>query len=55
MARVTAGASDSFARPSASAVDRARLLLERALGPSKVATSRDVCERYAATVSTPLK
>ena len=48
MARVTAGASDSFARPSASAIDRARLLLERALGPSKVATSRDVCERYAA-------
>jgi glycolate oxidase len=36
-----------FPRPSASAVDKARLLLDRALGPSKVITSRDGCASYA--------
>ncbi|HYP99422.1 MAG TPA: FAD-linked oxidase C-terminal domain-containing protein [Polyangiaceae bacterium] len=33
-------------RPSASACDKARLLLERALGPSKVLTDHDACERF---------
>ncbi|HTA91962.1 MAG TPA: FAD-linked oxidase C-terminal domain-containing protein [Polyangiaceae bacterium] len=33
-------------RPSAAASDKARLLLERALGPSKVLTDPDACERY---------
>jgi glycolate oxidase len=33
--------------PSAAARDKARLLLERALGPSKVLTERDSCERFA--------
>jgi glycolate oxidase len=39
----------SFAapRPSATSVDRARSLLERALGPSKVLTDRVQCEPYA--------
>jgi glycolate oxidase len=34
-------------RPSASARDKARRLLEQALGPSKVITSREGCETYA--------
>jgi glycolate oxidase len=34
-------------RPSASACDKARRLLEQALGPSKVITSREGCETYA--------
>jgi glycolate oxidase len=34
-------------RPSQSACDKARSLLERALGPSKVLTSADACEAYA--------
>ena len=34
-------------RPSASACDKARSLLERALGPSKVLTDPDVCEGFA--------
>ncbi|MET0791863.1 MAG: FAD-linked oxidase C-terminal domain-containing protein [Polyangiaceae bacterium] len=33
-------------RPSAAACDKARLLLERALGPSKVLTDHDACERF---------
>lgn len=33
--------------PSARARDKAKLLLERALGPSKVLVERDVCEPYA--------
>ena len=33
-------------RPSAAARDKARLLLERALGPSKVITEHDACERF---------
>ena len=33
-------------RPSTAACDKARLLLERALGPSKVLTDRDACEGY---------
>ena len=33
-------------RPSAAACDQARLLLERALGPSKVLTDHDACERF---------
>ncbi|UQA54742.1 FAD-binding oxidoreductase [Polyangium aurulentum] len=36
-----------FPRPSAAAVDKARLLLDRALGPSKVITSPDACLNYA--------
>ncbi|MFT3772818.1 MAG: FAD-linked oxidase C-terminal domain-containing protein [Minicystis sp.] len=36
-----------FPRPSAAAVDKARLLLARALGPSKVITSADGCLAYA--------
>lgn len=32
--------------PSAQQSDKAKLLLERALGPSKVLTSRDACERF---------
>jgi glycolate oxidase len=36
-----------FPRPSAAAVDKARSLLERALGPSKVLTSPDACFAYA--------
>jgi glycolate oxidase len=36
-----------FPRPSAAAVDKARALLERALGPSKVITSPDACLGYA--------
>jgi glycolate oxidase len=35
-------------RPSPSAVDKARAMLERALGPSKVKTSRTECEPFAA-------
>lgn len=34
-------------RPSASAIDKARSLLDRALGPSKVLTSEDACARFA--------
>lgn len=37
----------SFPRPSAAAVDKARRLLERALGPSKVITAPDACLAYA--------
>ena len=37
----------SFPRPSAVAADKARRLLERALGPSKVITSPDACLAYA--------
>lgn len=33
--------------PSAAAIDRARVLLSRALGPSKVLLERDSCERFA--------
>ena len=33
-------------RPSLAACDKARSLLERALGPSKVLTDRDACEGY---------
>ncbi|MEO6599048.1 MAG: FAD-linked oxidase C-terminal domain-containing protein [Polyangiaceae bacterium] len=33
-------------RPSAAACDKARLLLERALGPSKVLTDHEACERF---------
>ena len=33
-------------RPSVAACDKARLLLERALGPSKVLTEHDACERF---------
>ena len=33
-------------RPTAQARDKARLLLERALGPSKVMTDHDACERF---------
>lgn len=33
-------------RPSVAARDNARLLLERALGPSKVLTEHDACERF---------
>jgi len=33
-------------RPSLAACDKARLLLERALGPSKVLTEHDACERF---------
>ncbi|MEI9952820.1 MAG: FAD-linked oxidase C-terminal domain-containing protein [Pseudomonadota bacterium] len=33
-------------RPSAAACDKARSLLERALGPSKVLTEHDACERF---------
>lgn len=36
-----------FPRPSAAAVEKARLLLDRALGPSKVITSADGCLSYA--------
>src|SRR5882672_8122112 len=36
------------ARPSPGAVDRARSMLERALGPSKVMTASAQCEPYAA-------
>lgn len=36
-----------FDRPSASAVDKARRLLERALGPSKVLTDEEACRSYA--------
>jgi glycolate oxidase len=34
-------------RTSAAAADKARLLLDRALGPSKVLTDRDACAAYA--------
>ena len=34
-------------RPSIAACDKARSLLERALGPSKVLTDHDACEAYA--------
>ena len=34
-------------RPSAAQSDKAKLLLERALGPSKVLTGREACEPYA--------
>lgn len=37
----------SFPRPSAAAADKARRLLERALGPSKVLTAKDACLAYA--------
>lgn len=37
----------TFPRPSAAAADKARRLLERALGPSKVITSPDGCLAYA--------
>ena len=33
-------------RPSSAACDKARSLLDRALGPSKVLTDRDACEQY---------
>ena len=33
-------------RPSVTACDQARSLLERALGPSKVLTEHDACERF---------
>ncbi|HKQ71214.1 MAG TPA: FAD-linked oxidase C-terminal domain-containing protein [Polyangiaceae bacterium] len=36
------------ARPTPGAIDRARSLLDRALGPSKVLTGRAECEPYAA-------
>jgi len=36
-----------FPRPSAAAIDKARLLLDRALGPSKVITSADACAAYS--------
>ena len=36
-----------FPRPSAAAADKARLLLERALGPSKVLSSPEACLAYA--------
>jgi glycolate oxidase len=36
-----------FPRPSSAASDKARRLLEQALGPSKVLTSREGCESYA--------
>ncbi|HVY44229.1 MAG TPA: FAD-binding protein, partial [Minicystis sp.] len=36
-----------FPRPAAAAVDKARVLLERALGPSKVVTDPDACLAYA--------
>src|SRR5689334_7895420 len=34
-------------RPAAAAIDRARSMLERALGPSKVMTAPAQCEAYA--------
>ena len=34
-------------RPSPLASEKAKRLLERALGPSKVLTGRDACEAYA--------
>ena len=37
----------SFPRPSAAMADKARSLLERALGPSKVLTSPEACLAYA--------
>ncbi|APR75782.1 Glycolate dehydrogenase [Minicystis rosea] len=40
-----------FPRPSAAAADKARLLLTRALGPSKVITSGDGCLSYASDES----
>lgn len=40
-----------FPRPSASAVNKARLLLDRALGPSKVITSTNECAAYASDES----
>ena len=36
----------AFPRPSAQAVDKARRLLDRALGPSKVITGADACMNY---------
>ncbi|WP_441292867.1 FAD-binding oxidoreductase [Sorangium sp. KYC3313] len=41
----------TFPRPSASAIDKARRLLERALGPSKVITSADGCAAYGSDES----
>ncbi|HVJ14191.1 MAG TPA: FAD-linked oxidase C-terminal domain-containing protein [Polyangiaceae bacterium] len=38
-------------RPSAQAADKARRLLDRALGPSKVLTSPEACERFASDES----
>jgi glycolate oxidase len=38
---------DDFSRPSPSASDKARRLLEQALGPSKVLTKSEACESYA--------
>jgi glycolate oxidase len=40
-------ARPAYPRPSPAAVDKARRLLERALGPSKVITSEDGCRNYA--------
>lgn len=40
-------ARPAYPRPSPAAVDKARRLLERALGPSKVITSEDGCRSYA--------
>src|SRR5690349_9995884 len=40
-----------FPRPSAAALDRARSLLDRALGPSKVLSSPDACANYASDES----
>ena len=40
-----------YPRPSKAAVDKARLLLERALGPSKVITSESGCSDYASDES----
>jgi glycolate oxidase len=37
----------AYARPSPAAVDKARRLLERALGPSKLITSEEDCLNYA--------
>ena len=43
--------SVAYARPAASAVDRARSMLDQALGPSKVMTARVQCETYASDES----
>jgi glycolate oxidase len=44
-------ARDPFPRPSAAEVDRLRIALDRALGGSKVLTSNEACERFAADES----
>ncbi len=36
-----------FPRPSAASIDQARRLLERALGPSKVLSSKEACEAHS--------